>query len=117
MCGDYRKIPLSSRIALESTPPVQGLPIKQKQVADDFRITPACAGTTLAVHDGQKKIEYHPRVCGDYAGIIETDPSHRGSPPHVRGLLDFRFSLKSPVRITSACAGTTTITLPKVVVD
>ena len=47
-------------------------------------------------------------MCGDYCKRPIWTWSREGSPPHVRGLLRVIFSFPLAVRITPACAGTTT---------
>ena len=46
-------------------------------------------------------------MCGDYGVLMDKATGEAGSPPHVRGLHHRLLHLGSTVRITPACAGTT----------
>ena len=68
-------------------------------------ITPACAGNSLQRLFPWVKLKDHPRVCGEQSFFIPFPDDTIGSPPRVRGTVDF-FPLGSGiVRITPACAG------------
>ena len=107
MCGE-------NTAALPAPPPFHGSPPrvrgKRNKVVtstSDQRITPACAGKT-----GKKLLcgEYtsdHPRVCGENCERFDTRFRVVGSPPRVRGKLDFVVRALSDRRITPACAGKT----------
>ena len=107
MCGDY--VPSTSPpTTTEGSPPhVRGLPADIFRFFALDRITPACAGTTLKPLAMELKGEDHPRMCGDYGHDQLTGADRRGSPPHVRGLLDHRHGIGQHIGITPACAGTT----------
>ncbi|VEJ33695.1 Domain of uncharacterised function (DUF2825) [Peptoniphilus harei] len=107
LCGDYKEETLAHSVAEGSPPPVRGLPINLKFKCVNFRITPACAGTTLKVEIAKLQTEDHPRLCGDYANCTPLIPDELGSPPPVRGLLVAHVISKCFIGITPACAGTT----------
>ena len=78
---------------------------------DDFKgsfgITPACAGTTLKLEDGDVMVRDYPRVCGYYLSLKTCAICSSGSPPRVRVLLVNNIFDIINLRITPACAGTT----------
>ena len=73
-----------------------------------FRITPACAGTTTPTGRLQKTKWDHPRLCGNDMSVRHQSYYFLGSPPLVRErpLIALLYALISG--ITPACAGTTT---------
>ena len=72
-----------------------------------YRITPACAGTTVYTYVNNECVVDHPRLCGDYLDALEMAVSYWGSPPLVRGLLTLSTPARLAPGITPACAGTT----------
>ena len=88
---------------------MRGLLTAFAKVFNEFRITPACAGTTIRGLCLCFGYWDHPRLCGDY---IFKHGSHSiciGSPPPVRGLQIQNTKILWKLRITPACAGTTRI--------
>ena len=73
-------------------------------------ITPACAGTTHTLSLKVLARQDHPRVCGNHLLYSRIHVSSLGSPPRVREPLGAFFARKNKVRITPACAGTTSRT-------
>ena len=71
------------------------------------RITPACAGTTLQREPSQPVGGDHPRVCGNHWKSVGTLLGNKGSPPRVREPHDLMYAAIYKLRITPACAGTT----------
>ena len=51
------------------------------------RITPACAGNTLAILDRIEEDRDHPRLRGEYPHGLTPKVCHTGSPPLARGIL------------------------------
>ncbi len=49
------------------------------------RITPAYAGTTVALFTERYPVWDHPRVCGDHAYFLSGAMTTEGSPPRMRG--------------------------------
>ena len=90
-----------------SPPRVRGKPFARFSPPLFSRITPACAGKTLASVRQILFTRDHPRVCGEnyneYYGNIRTT----GSPPRVRGKPHSTRRGVSGKRITPACAGKT----------
>ena len=71
------------------------------------RITPACAGKTHSVGALVHGLQDHPRVCGENVAPPVFLCRARGSPPRVRGKLDYFLFAPTLTRITPACAGKT----------
>ena len=71
------------------------------------RITPASAGNTFLRTDRSCLISDHPRICGEHCDNQDYLCHTVGSPPHLRGTLDY-FGVEDVVdRITPASAGNT----------
>ena len=73
------------------------------------RITPACAGTTAHLCTDADEAEDHPRLCGNDFARVTTFRHGSGSPPLVRERPVSNRKGPCPIRITPACAGTTTL--------
>ena len=71
------------------------------------RITPACAGTTMADSTTSSRTADHPRVCGNHPGFFRALFYRLGSPPRVREPHDRGSRRIWHTGITPACAGTT----------
>ena len=90
-----------------SPPHARGRPTMALFLAIKPRITPACAGKTMAITAAKKTTEDHPRMRGEdrsLRGLLETP---RGSPPHARGRPGMISATINTMRITPACAGKT----------
>ena len=74
----------------------------------DLRITPACAGTTSSRAAFRRFSEDHPRVCGNHLKKLPSAQPEPGSPPRVREPQAPATTMIGGLRITPACAGTTT---------
>ena len=72
-----------------------------------FRITPACAGTTSNAWRLWQLHQDHPRMRGDHTLPPCLYGLPLGSPPHARGPRSNGICGCLPMRITPACAGTT----------
>ena len=70
-----------------------------------IRITPACAGKSLAEIVKGRLIGDHPRVCGEKASAAVNRKQITGSPPRVRGKGGTTEKADIRLRITPACAG------------
>ena len=71
------------------------------------RITPACAGRTVASFSFPPKSKDHPRVCGKNSTHLTPSLIRQGSPPRVREELINEIYPAGHIRITPACAGRT----------
>ena len=70
-------------------------------------ITPADAGKTFQSYLAQNTGKDHPRGCGENYSPIDIFSSTRGSPPRMRGKLEFENQLSFESGITPADAGKT----------
>ena len=71
------------------------------------RITPACAGKTVARMSTRRESRDHPRMRGEDPATTPSAKPAAGSPPHARGRLAYDGSFILDWRITPACAGKT----------
>ena len=71
------------------------------------RITPACAGKTIARTAFSTLHGDHPRMRGEDMFPINVQKSILGSPPHARGRRNGEYDVHIAGRITPACAGKT----------
>ena len=76
-----------------------------------FRITPACAGSTLFFSPLHPFKKDHPRLRGEYNKRTPERHYLPGSPPLARGVLSVTESDIAYPRITPACAGSTNFQL------
>ena len=107
MCGENLSCVRRACGALGSPPRVRG---KQKSGNPPHvrrRITPACAGKTKRLACYFWLSWDHPRVCGENLSRIQSKYPFIGSPPRVRGKLEFLLVSGMKERITPACAGKT----------
>ena len=108
MCGKDTQYKQHLKDKLGSPPHVRERHLLGSLGCYGFRITPACAGKTLAVDVVVDVFKDHPRMCGKDASKREYIHGLGGSPPHVRERR-WCFSLVSFYGgITPACAGKTT---------
>ena len=70
------------------------------------RITPAHAGTSVAISSCVFPLWDHPRTRGDKSVRFQLEIMLQGSPPHTRGQDMVNFDVRSLPRITPAHAGT-----------
>ena len=68
-------------------------------------ITPAYAGKSDDTHSVPLKYQDHPRLCGEKAILSCVQRSKYGSPPPMRGKVNFHFFFLRIFRITPAYAG------------
>ena len=107
VCGENTRRLLTSTYSGGSPPRVRGKRIFRHVDLLADRITPACAGKTVAYGKNQGSFKDHPRVCGENVEFYENLKPDEGSPPRVRGKLSILFYSIFPVGITPACAGKT----------
>ena len=72
---------------------------------DSMRITPACAGNSCYFIIILEHSRDHPRVCGEQCILGPRLHRYDGSPPRVRGTVDFFLVIMRGSGITPACAG------------
>ena len=105
MCGEKANAHWKNGAGLGSPPHVRGKAPCISSSLKRKRITPACAGKSLAggfavVRDGD-----HPRMCGEKRNTLMFLSSGMGSPPHVRGKDHLMDDIGHVGGITPACAG------------
>src|ERR1019366_8395099 len=90
-----------------SPPPARGAPLPGCRPSHSWWITPACAGSTLCRGPRCPHAPDHPRLRGEHRRM-PVDPSPvQGSPPPARGALALQARRHAEIRITPACAGST----------
>ena len=107
MCGENSKFTGTSLYGMGSPPHVRGKLHDAFPNGDTGRITPACAGKTLAASYPCHISRDHPRMCGENSANNLCVNALLGSPPHVRGKHVNTTALSNIDRITPACAGKT----------
>ena len=107
MCGENVIIQASFFLFPGSPPRVRGKPSQIYLLLLYHGITPACAGKTKCFIPQAKRLEDHPRVCGENKMELLLAELGEGSPPRVRGKPISIASKYAEIRITPACAGKT----------
>ena len=105
VCGEKRMTKRTLAWEVGSPPRVRGKVIRWKFKSIQRRITPACAGKSLGRSPAMKSCRDHPRVCGEKGNVELRRSVLKGSPPRVRGKVQFRGKRRELLRITPACAG------------
>ena len=106
-CGENMIPPCRLCVNAGSPPQVRGKHTLSRVGRLLARITPAGAGKTPIFTCGNNGGKDHPRRCGENRAIPMKQRSRLGSPPQVRGKLNFSCSLLGVTRITPAGAGKT----------
>ena len=70
-----------------------------------FRFTPAYAGNISDLIQTTPRNQVHPRVCGEYRRSKTNKCRNSGSPPRMRGILDYKEEKQMQNRFTPAYAG------------
>ena len=111
VCGE-KLYPLSGREAARGSPPrVRGKVSAQNSLKSAKRITPACAGKSRLPPPAPRRCRDHPRVCGDKHRVYLDRMAERGSPPRVRGKVDYLHLLLASVGISHLCAVKITVSI------
>ena len=105
MCGEKPRGVLCRQSGGGSPPHVRGKGFHCVPCNPCNRITPACAGKSCLHGWRSGRNGDHPRMCGEKYSRISRIPTHKGSPPHVRGKVTRKAALNLNKRITPACAG------------
>ncbi len=87
VCGENHTKGGHRNEKIGSPPRVRGKQPFEQCVANEVRITPACAGKTPKRSISLNVTGDHPRVCGENLCLHLRDFHTRGSPPRVRGKL------------------------------
>ena len=85
VCGEQQVKDKDGGLGRGSPPRVRGTATAKVWPADTLRITPACAGNSLAAHNLAHCKKDHPRVCGEQNRSQAALTAEFGSPPRVRG--------------------------------
>ena len=88
-------------------PRVRGALARDRQIDEPLRLTPACAGSTVARPGRCGRVSTYPRVCGEHPSPHGYEMLCLDLPPRVRGALDAVTPANGPRRLTPACAGST----------
>ena len=111
--GEYGRLPVPLIVPVGSPPLARGIHARNKGIRDRIRITPACAGNTRFITKIRRVAWDHPRLRGEYGKVLLVRQLSIGSPPLARGIPDFDRSYNFFPRITPACAGNTSILIPR----
>ena len=106
-CGENQSTFISSLYRAGSPPQVRGKPLCCRHRDLRSRITPAGAGKTSIKRYTTSPIWDHPRRCGENRWPTYEPTTYLGSPPQVRGKLNYYLARKLRERITPAGAGKT----------
>ena len=77
----------------------------RSDMANECRITPACAGNRYILYKALLCLWDHPRVCGEQKIDMTLPLVMWGSPPRVRGTVIPQLQKPPGLGITPACAG------------
>ena len=86
MRGEYISANPKASLNLGSPPHARGIPICFPIQTVLLGITPACAGNTYVTQLKHCFLWDHPRMRGEYKGLVTELAQQRGSPPHARGI-------------------------------
>ena len=92
-------------VDLGSPPHMRGTGLKRSWTRHITRITPAHAGNSNGFVIIGRKVGDHPRTCGEQLASMSVTFFNQGSPPHMRGTVDFFGFEFQEYRITPAHAG------------
>ena len=96
-------------LAIKGSPPrVRGKVTGDANKGAATRITPACAGKREVLQNLGLLSRDHPRVCGEKPRRCCARKPRAGSPPRVRGKVQFNLKNVHYAGITPACAGKST---------
>lgn len=90
-----------------SPPHMRGIPIARDESTANTRLTPAHAGNTSGFDIRSASKRAHPRPCGEHYTLERDGRQLRGSPPHMRGILDLELVHDMEPGFTPAHAGNT----------
>ena len=105
VCGEKSSACTLQYTRSGSPPRVRGKGYGGDSIMSTPRITPACAGKSVADCPRGQAPKDHPRVCGEKVAEILNALCELGSPPRVRGKVRAVAVRCQSSRITPACAG------------
>ena len=106
-CGENLAQPPPASRGAGSPPRMRGKPVIYTAAQAPPRITPAHAGKTIVGSYAVTRFRDHPRACGENKEQVLQDFFSGGSPPRMRGKLEYRVEGETNLRITPAHAGKT----------
>ena len=105
VCGEKFPSKLLSVVILGSPPRMRGKVLAGTGLCSLHGITPAYAGKRWLWLAHFRPEKDHPRVCGEKVCLRCCDPPVIGSPPRMRGKVEFLLDFTRQFRITPAYAG------------
>ena len=117
VCGEHRLGSYALNTGMGSSPRMRGALLVRSLNRSQVRIIPAYAGSTI--HQGIRHApwEDHPRVCGEHGVSSHACMSQPGSSPRMRGAHGLKETGKLRRRIIPAYAGSTSLSLSRVLSD
>ena len=91
-----------------SSPHARGARLCDRATAEELRIIPACAGSTVRIPLKVSDWRDHPRMRGEHAWAAAVTACLQGSSPHARGAPGRPQEPEPADGIIPACAGSTT---------
>ena len=104
-CGEKTMALIEYKLQEGSPPPMRGKELVHVLVGQHHGITPAHAGKRFSSIKSVKILRDHPRPCGEKSSEFANSLLHMGSPPPMRGKVEFPTYLAYFLRITPAHAG------------
>ncbi len=105
VCGEQsRRLPQFGR-SVGSAPRVRGTATLLCRRCLSVRVSPACAGNSIANFTSAPRASGQPRVCGEQERGIAGEGAEPGSAPRVRGTDQIRPGARPDQRVSPACAG------------
>ena len=105
VCREKQQQSDGKRGKLGSPLRVQGKVLYSPFSTSTIRITPACAGKSLALAELYGRLQDHPCVCREKGNFVSILNLYSGSPLRVQGKVNPACFVWYPHRITPACAG------------
>ena len=109
VCGEHRQTRAPYAAGTDLPPRVRGAPAEDARNRGERRLTPACAGSTTASAPVSAAQSTYPRVCGEHCDSAERRARLVDLPPRVRGAPGGLAARVPSLRLTPACAGSTTL--------
>ena len=110
VCGEHCCSVLRWPVRFDLPPRVRGAPPAYARSYWPGRLTPACAGSTAAHGVLTVSAPTYPRVCGEHEAVCCSMAVTSDLPPRVRGALGANHVVREQLRLTPACAGSTSRT-------
>ena len=112
LCGEKLVATRARKLERGSPPPMRGKVRHYVDVQPVQGITPAYAGKSQSFHNRHTACQDHPRLCGEKNHHFCRYGLSEGSPPPMRGKVQYGRTACRPVRITPAYAGKSPTAFP-----